>query len=39
MDEKTIEPNARFEEIRNVLLQITAGIAAIGRRGVRLAAE
>lgn len=39
MDEKTIEPNSRFEDTRNVLLQITAGIAAIGRRGVRLAAE
>jgi N-formylglutamate amidohydrolase len=39
MDERQIEPNKDFEAVRTMMLQITAGIAAIGRHGVRLAAE
>jgi N-formylglutamate amidohydrolase len=39
MDERTIEPNARFEAVRQIMTDITAGIAAIGRREMPLAAE
>ncbi len=39
MDERTVEPKACFEDVRTLIAQITAGIAAIGRRDVRLAAE
>ena len=39
MDERRIEPNKDFEAVRRIMMAVTAGIASIGRRDVRLAAE
>ena len=40
MDEKTIRPNANFQEMRKVLREVVADLAGLGGRGQRpLAAE
>lgn len=39
MDEETIEPNANFEEFREIMRDVVAEIACIGAQPVRLAAE